>query len=161
MQILIEWTLIGVIKWILERSPLFLFYELLGLYPLYKYTQIMGFNKAVIYTLSFLLLVVGVWEMPLFIYGAQEGLIWIAWLISYMIPFPIICILFQITFHFKKRDFYDFIFWCAIASAFTGIHMMMYASYPFWWNWGISYIFRTFTAIMLYRILRPIKVNRR
>ena len=159
---MIIWTFYGILTWITIRLSLLVFYSILAAYIFETHkTIILNPIKNLIYSVFFISMVVGIWEMPLFIFGAETGLIWVLNLILYMIPFPIICALFHIHFSFSKKELVLFGVWCIIASGFAELGFLALNKWGsagiFYWNFNISFVFRITTFIFLYLIFRRIK----
>lgn len=161
---MIIWTPIGILTWITVRLCLLTFYSIIALYIFEKHKVILPNPiKNLIYSVSFTSLIVGVWEIPLFIFGAEQGLIWVFSLILYMIPFPIICNLFHIHFFLGKRELVLFGVWCIIASFFSYINILAYNDWGlagiYDWDYEISFVFRAVTFIFLFLIFRRMKLT--
>ena len=160
-----------IITWLLIRTAEWIFYGILGIILILKFQPIFkNIFKTFLYSLSFLCLVIGVWELPLFIFGAETGWTWAFSLVDYMALFPMVCILFKIHFTFGKRELSLFLAWCGIAviSAETQILTVnwqitigswLFYTNPNIWDQILSYVFRALTFIFLYQIFRKMDVK--
>lgn len=157
---MIEWTFNGIATWLLARKELFVFYGILGAIFFGEQRRNFASNiKNLIYSFFFISLVVGMWEMPLVWFTSPYGIIWTFNLILYMVPFPIICVLFKIKFQFGKKEKLLFFVWCMIAVISFGTNYLLNIINPAIWNYGVSYIFRALTFIFLFFIFRRMTVT--
>ena len=163
---MIIWTPYGILTWITVRLSLIVFYSILAFYVYEKHKTI--FNnplKNLLYSVFFISMIVGIWELPLFIFRAEQDLQWAFNDILYTIPFPVICYIFNIHFSFSKKELVLFGVWCIIASVYAYINIIAYN------NWGlighydfdydITYVCRIITFIFFFLIFRRIKIYER
>lgn len=158
---MIEWTFNGVAVWLLDRSHLFLFYSVLCSVLLAKNASFFKSSfKNVLYAVSFVSFIVGVWEFPLFLFDVETGLIWVLNLIVYMLPLPIICILLKVKFSFGKKEAFMFLYWCIVAIFFSALASYLFVTDLVLWNWGFSFIFRITTFIFFTLIFGRMKIEK-
>jgi len=161
----ITWTLPGIVEWIWVRLNLIIFYSVfLGVPLLLSYRKKFSLPKATIYTVTFLGLVVGVWEYPLFLSGVQAPMVggmlnclpWMLVLLGWMAPFFLVCLLFRVRFHFSRDDGWRLFWWIMFSWIFAEIEAINLATGTIYlWNYYISFVPRTFTAVFLHLTLRP------
>ena len=159
---MIIWTFYGILTWIIIRLSLLVFYSILAAYIFETHKTIFHNTlKNLIYGIAFASMVAGIWELPLFIFGAEHGLQWVLNDVLYTFPFLIFCILFHIHFSLGKKELALFGTWCIIASGFAELGFLTLnkwgSEWAFYWNQDISYVFRITTFIFLYLIFRRIK----
>ena len=161
---MIIWTIDGLTLWIAERLGLLTFYGILGLYFYDKHKATLQKPiKNLLYSLAFISLVVGVWEMPLFFEALQVSWIWVLNLILYMVPFPIICAIFRIHFSIGKREIGYFVAWCFTALIFVIVNLNTYLSTDVTkialWDYDISFLMRAITFFFLYLIFKKMEIK--
>ena len=161
----------GIITWITVRLSLLIFYGILAAYLYEKHkTTFSNPIKNLLYSVFFVSMIVGVWELPLFIFGAEHGLDWAFNDVLCIVPFIFICYLFNIKFNLGKKELGLFAVWCIIASIFAYINILAYNTWnvtgaqlittgTYLWNYDISYAFRITTFIFFYLIFRRIKTH--
>ena len=102
-------------------------------------------TKNITYSLFFIIFLMGFWEIPLFIFGAEQGLLWALTLFIYILPFYIICSFLKIHFTFGKKEYAMLGIWCIIASILAIINILINTYNPLLWNYGVSYLDRSIT----------------
>lgn len=159
---MIEFTIPGIIIWLFARKELLIFYCILGIIFFVKNQKVFNNSKFkntknIIYSFSFISLVVGMWELPLFWFTLPYGIIWTFNLILYMIPFPIISKLLKIKFVFHKKEVFLFFIWCLTAIISFETNFIINSINPAIWNYGISYLFRFITYLSLFYIFKGVR----
>ena len=170
---MIEFTVSGITIWLLGRKSLIDFYLVLGIFLLWQNTKIFKNPiKNLIYSFSFISLVVGMWELPLFWFTLPYGWIWTVQLILYAVPFLLINLIFKIKYVFTKKELTVFLLWCFISvisfiicySIWYKPHFGGYIGFSVFnhdpsmlWDFGLSYVFRLITFISLFKIFRNVK----
>lgn len=154
---MIEFTLPGIFYWLAQRENLFYFYAILGLiFFVYHYKKLNSIPKTALLTLSFLFFFMGLWELPLFLLGFHQGLIWILYLVLYMIPFPVVCYVLKTKFNFTEKEFSLSLFLVFFSIIFSDILNYLFSFNPYLWNYGVSYMNRAVTFTFLFYIFKNI-----
>jgi hypothetical protein len=154
---MIEFTLPGISFWLALRENLFYFYAILGLiFFVYHYKKLNSIPKTALLTLSFLFFFMGLWELPLFLLGSNQGLIWILYLVLYMIPFPVVCYVLKTKFNFTEKEFTLLLFLVFFSIIFSDVLNYLFSFNPSLWNYGVSYLNRAVTFTFLFYIFKNI-----